>query len=61
MDFGPSGHSIAILKRDYREVVTKEDAKKYFSILVSNQQPSVVRRHEKTYSPEEFRNNVPNR
>jgi integrase len=33
-------HSIAILKRDYREVVTKEDAKKYFSILVSNQQPS---------------------
>src|SRR6516162_5739246 len=33
-------HSIAILKRDYREVVTKEDAKKYFSILVSNQQAS---------------------
>jgi integrase len=30
-------HSIAILKRDYREVVTKEDAAKYFSILVSNQ------------------------
>ena len=28
-------HSIAILKRDYREVVTKEDAKKYFSILVA--------------------------
>jgi integrase len=33
-------HSIAILKRDYREVVTKEDAKKYFSVLVSNQHPS---------------------
>jgi hypothetical protein len=33
-------HGIAILKRDYREVVTKEDAKKYFSILVSNQHPS---------------------
>jgi integrase len=30
-------HSIAILKRDYREVVTKEDAAKYFSILVTNQ------------------------
>src|SRR6516164_11525871 len=33
-------HSIAILKRDYREVVTKEDAEKYFSILVSNEHPS---------------------
>ena len=33
-------HSIAILKRDYREVVTKEDAAKYFSILVTNQQLS---------------------
>ena len=30
-------HGIAILKRDYREVVTKEDAAKYFSILVTNQ------------------------
>ena len=33
MDFGPSGPQ----HRDYREVVTKEDAAKYFSILVSNQ------------------------
>jgi hypothetical protein len=30
-------HSIAILKRDYREVVTKEDAAKYFSMLLTNQ------------------------
>ena len=36
MDFGPSGPQ----HRDYREVVTKEDAAKYFSILVSNQHPS---------------------
>ena len=33
-------HSEAMLKKHYREVVTKEDAKKYFSILVSNQHPS---------------------
>jgi integrase len=35
-------HSIAILKRDYREVVTKEDAAKYFSILVTNQHLSTL-------------------
>ena len=28
-------HSIAILKRDYREVVTKADAEAYFDIAVS--------------------------
>src|SRR4029077_5056225 len=37
MDFGPSGPQHRDLKRDYREVVTKEDAAKYFSILVTNQ------------------------
>ena len=35
-------HSIAILKRDYREVVTKEDAKKYFSILVKEAESTTV-------------------
>src|SRR5262249_10209349 len=53
-------HSIAILKRDYREVVTKEDAKKYFSVLASNQHPSPLlgsmkkptrRRESETTSP----------
>jgi len=30
-------HSEAMLKKHYREVVTKEDAKKYFSIMVTKQ------------------------
>jgi hypothetical protein len=40
-------HSIAILKRDYREVVTKEDAAKYFSMLVTNQHLSSLSGHMK--------------
>ena len=53
-------HSIAILKRDYREVVTKEDAAKYFSILVTNQQLSPLLGDMTKYSPEENRNNISN-
>jgi hypothetical protein len=34
-------HSIAILKRDYREVVTKADAEAYFDIAVKNFERSI--------------------
>ena len=37
-------HSEAMLKKHYREVVTKEDAKKYFAILLTNQHLSPLLR-----------------